>query len=63
MIACPGGKYSLFMAMQILVDEGDEVVVPTPSWVSFKDMVRFAGGKCVFADTTHNDFVLDSGHC
>ena len=57
-IACPGGKYSLFMAMQILVDEGDEVVVPTPSWVSFKDMVRFAGGKCVFADTTHNDFVL-----
>ena len=57
-IACPGGKYSLFMAMQILVDEGDEVVVPTPSWVSFKDMVRFAGGKCVFADTTQNDFVL-----
>jgi len=57
-IACPGGKYTLFMAMQILVEEGDEVVVPTPSWVSFKDMVRFAGGKCVFVDTTHNDFVL-----
>jgi aspartate aminotransferase len=57
-IACPGGKYSLFMAMQILVDEGDEVVIPTPSWVSFKDMVRFAGGKCVFVDTTQNDFVL-----
>jgi aspartate aminotransferase len=57
-IACPGGKYSLFMAMQILVDEGDEVVIPIPSWVSFKDMVQFAGGKCVFADTTQNDFVL-----
>jgi aspartate aminotransferase len=57
-IACPGGKYALFMAMQILVEEGDEVVVPTPSWVSFKDMIRFAGGKCVFVDTTQNDFVL-----
>jgi aspartate aminotransferase len=46
------------MAIQILVEEGDEVVVPTPSWVSFKDMVRFAGSKCVFVDTTQNDFVL-----
>jgi aspartate aminotransferase len=57
-IACPGGKYALFMAMQILIEEGDEAVIPTPSWVSFKDMVRFAGGKCVFVDTTQNDFVL-----
>lgn len=58
-IACPGGKYALFIAMQILIEEGDEVVIPTPSWVSFKDMVRFAGGKCVFVDTTENDFVLN----
>ncbi|HEV3481018.1 MAG TPA: pyridoxal phosphate-dependent aminotransferase [Candidatus Acidoferrales bacterium] len=57
-IACPGGKYALFMAMQILMDEGDEAVIPTPTWVSFKDMVRFAGGRCVFVDTTQNDFVL-----
>jgi aspartate aminotransferase len=57
-IACPGGKYALFMVMQILIEEGDEVVIPTPSWVSFKDMVRFAGGQCVFVDTTQNDFVL-----
>lgn len=57
-IACPGGKYALFTAMQILMEEGDEAVIPTPSWVSFKDMVRFAGGKCVFVDTTPNYFVL-----
>jgi aspartate aminotransferase len=57
-IACPGGKYALFMAMQVLIEEGDEAIIPTPSWVSFKDMVRFAGGKCVFANTIQNDFVL-----
>lgn len=57
-IACPGGKYALFMAMEILMDEGDEAVVPAPAWVSFKEMVRFAGGKCVFVDTIANDFVL-----
>lgn len=57
-IACPGGKYALFMAMQVLIEENDEAIIPTPSWVSFKDMVRFARGKCVFANTIQNDFVL-----
>jgi aspartate aminotransferase len=57
-IASPGGKYALFMAMQILIEDGDEAVIPTPSWVSFKDMVRFAGAKCVFVDTASNDFAL-----
>jgi len=59
-IACPGGKYSLFIAIQILVDAGDEVIIPTPSWVSFKEMVHFAGGKCVFVDTAADDFRLTS---
>ena len=59
-IACPGGKYALFNAIQVLVNKGDEVIIPIPYWVSFKDMVRFAGGKCVFVDTTQNDFVLTS---
>src|SRR5215471_7078946 len=59
-IACPGGKYALFNAMQVLVDEGDEVIVPIPYWVSFKDMVSFSGGRCVFVDTTRNDCVLTS---
>jgi aspartate aminotransferase len=57
-IATPGGKYALFATLQVLVSAGDEVVIPVPYWVSFKDMVRFAGGKCVFLDTAPSDFVL-----
>src|ERR1700678_494459 len=42
-----GGKLALFNAMQVLVDHGDEVILPVPYWVSFKDIVRYAGGHCV----------------
>ncbi len=59
-IACPGGKYALFTALQVLIDEGDEVILPVPYWVSFKDMVQFAGGKCVFVDTVNSGFQLTS---
>jgi len=59
-IACPGGKYALFCAIQVLVDEGDDVIIPVPYWVSFKDMVSFAGGRCVFVDTTKNNCALTS---
>ena len=47
-IASVGGKHALFNAVQVLVDHGDEVIVPVPYWVSFKDIVNYAGGKCVF---------------
>jgi aspartate aminotransferase len=46
-----GGKLALFNAIQVLVDHGDEVIVPVPYWVSFKDIVEYAGGKCVFVET------------
>ncbi|MBO0911013.1 MAG: aminotransferase class I/II-fold pyridoxal phosphate-dependent enzyme, partial [Acidobacteria bacterium] len=46
-MASVGGKHVLFNAMQVLVDHGDEVILPVPYWVSFKDIVRYAGGKCV----------------
>jgi aspartate aminotransferase len=46
-----GGKLALFEAIQVLVDHGDEVIVPTPYWVSFKDIVQYAGGKAVFVPT------------
>ena len=42
-----GGKLALFNAIQVLVDHGDEVILPVPYWVSFKDIVRYAGGECV----------------
>ena len=46
-IASVGGKHALFNAIQVLVDHGDEVILPVPYWVSFKDIVRYAGGECV----------------
>lgn len=45
--ASVGGKHALFNAISVLVDHGDEVILPVPYWVSFKDMVRYAGGNCV----------------
>src|SRR5512134_541296 len=46
-----GGKHVIFNLMQALVNPGDEVVIPVPYWVTYKDVVNFAGGKCVFVDT------------
>src|SRR6266853_2704622 len=46
-----GGKLALFNALQVLVDHGDEVIVPVPYWVSFKDIIEYAGGKCIFVET------------
>lgn len=50
-IAATGGKNALFNAIQVLVDHGDEVIVPVPYWVSFKDIIRYAGGVPVYVDT------------
>jgi aspartate aminotransferase len=46
-----GGKLALFNTLQILVDHGDEVILPVPYWVSFKDIIQYAGGKVVFLAT------------
>jgi aspartate aminotransferase len=48
-IAGSGAKQELFNLMLSLVEEGDEVIIPSPYWVSFPDQVTFAGGKAVFA--------------
>lgn len=50
-VASVGGKHALFNAIQVLVDHGDDVIVPVPYWVSFKDIVRYAGGNCVLLET------------
>src|SRR5580698_1804223 len=47
-----GGKLALFNTIQILVDHGDEVILPVPYWVSFKDIIQYAGGKVVFLETS-----------
>jgi aspartate aminotransferase len=47
-----GGKLALFNTLQILVDHGDEVILPVPYWVSFKDIIQYAGGKVVYLQTS-----------
>jgi aspartate aminotransferase len=49
-----GGKHVIFNLMQVLVDPGDEVIIPVPYWVTYKDVVNYAGGKCVFVNTDEN---------
>jgi aspartate aminotransferase len=46
-----GGKHAIFNLIQALINPGDEVVIPVPYWVTYKDVVNYAGGKCVFVDT------------
>jgi len=50
-IVSVGGKHVIFNLMQVLVNPGDEVIIPVPYWVTYKDVVNFAGGKCVFMST------------
>jgi aspartate aminotransferase len=50
-----GGKLALFHAIQVLVDHGDEVVLPSPYWVSFKDIIQYAGGKPVILETRESE--------
>ncbi len=49
-VAC-GAKHSLYNISQALVQEGDEVIIPAPYWVSYPDQVILAGGKPVFIET------------
>ncbi len=46
-----GGKHVIFNLTQALINPGDEVIIPTPYWVTYKDVVNYAGGKCVFVPT------------
>lgn len=49
-IATPGGKSAIFYTILQLVAEGDEVIIPTPAWVSYASLVEFAGGTPVYVD-------------
>tara|TARA_R110000850_G_scaffold31686_3_gene86948 strand:- start:1637 stop:2839 length:1203 start_codon:yes stop_codon:yes gene_type:complete len=45
-----GGKHTLFNALVATLDEGDEVIIPAPYWVSYPDIVNFAGGVPVIVE-------------
>jgi aspartate aminotransferase len=50
-----GGKHSIFNVMSVLIQQGDEVIIPSPYWVSFPDIVKYAGGTPVFVETKPED--------
>ncbi|MDG4656130.1 pyridoxal phosphate-dependent aminotransferase [Ectobacillus antri] len=47
-IVCNGAKHALYTLFQALLDEGDEVIIPTPYWVSYPEQVKLAGGEPVY---------------
>jgi aspartate aminotransferase len=54
-----GGKHSIFNAVCALINPGDEVVIAAPYWVSYPDIVKYAGGTPVILETTEADnFVM-----
>lgn len=57
-----GGKHAVFNTVCALINSGDEVVVPAPYWVSYPDIVKYAGGTPVFLSTRAEDgFCLRAG--
>ena len=50
-----GGKHAIFNLMQAVISDGDEVIIPVPYWVTYKDVVNYAGGKCVFVPTDEDN--------
>ena len=57
-MATSGGKQALFNAIVSLINPGDEVLIAKPYWVTFPEIVVFAGGIPVFIETAENGFVL-----
>jgi aspartate aminotransferase len=54
-VATVGGKHAIFNLMQALIDPGDEVIIPVPYWVTYKDVVNYAGARCVFVETEESE--------
>ena len=50
-----GAKHSLFNAMLALVEEGDEVIIPAPYWLTYPELVKIAGGTPVIVETTEEN--------
>ena len=48
-----GAKQCLYNIIQVLINPGDEVLIPSPYWVSYPEMVKLAEGKCIFLPTVN----------
>jgi aspartate aminotransferase len=57
-----GGKHAIFEAIAASINHGDEVILPVPYWVSFLDIINYAGGKPVLLETREeDDFIARAG--
>jgi len=56
-IVSTGAKQCLFNIIMVLVDPGDEVIVPIPYYLSYEEMIKIAEGKCIFLKT--NNFKIN----
>lgn len=50
-----GAKHLVYLALRVLVDPGDEVILPTPAWVSYYEMIQMAGGVPVTVPATEEE--------
>jgi aspartate aminotransferase len=50
-----GGKHSIFNVVCVLIQNGDEVILPAPYWVSYPDIIKYAGGTPVVVNTHQED--------
>lgn len=58
-IVTNGAKHALYTLFQVILDEGDEVIIPTPYWVSYPEQVKLAGGQPVYIDgLEENEFKI-----
>lgn len=54
-----GAKQSLFNVIQALIEQGDEVIIPAPYWVTYPELVRYSGGEPIFIPTDeYTDFKI-----
>ena len=56
-----GGKQAIFNAMATLLNPGDEVLIPSPYWVTFPEIAKFLGARPAIIDTEPTDFLLTAG--
>ena len=54
-IVSNGAKHSLFNLFQALIEEGDEVIIPAPYWVTYPELVTYSGGTSVYIETSDKD--------
>ena len=54
-MAAAGGKQAIYNVVASLFDEGDEVIIPTPAWVSFAEIVRLSGAEVKLLPTRESD--------